>query len=81
MNRGTKRERERDTRAPEKRAARGFGAQRDSYIIGPAGVRRAGVAPPGARRFGARSYPRLRHGIMPGFIITKLTKNPNDDAP
>ena len=42
---------------------------------------RACAAQPATRGSGVRSYPRLRHGIMPGFIITKLTKNPNDDAP
>ena len=83
---GAKREGEGNARAGA-RAARARFSPRHSYIISPAGVprarveTRAGAAQPATRGSGVRSYPRLRHGIMPGFIITKLTKNPNDDAP
>jgi hypothetical protein len=74
-------------RAENPRAARARFSALHSYIIGPAGAARARLetraraARPAARGSGARSYPRLRHGIMPLFTITKVTKNPNDDAP
>jgi hypothetical protein len=69
------------------RAARTRESAPHSYIISGAGVARAefGLRGAAARLGGSgpglRSYRRPRHGIMTRFIITKLTKNPNDDAP